>query len=112
MCGAADEVLAVLKTDRVKDKDKKKEIDTLLGTVTEERFALLVNLGKKITDYVAEEKTKKHGEFTTDLLNGCLMVSITVSLVSEADIDETIGVNVQFEESDDEVFNFAMLVCI
>lgn len=34
----------------------------MLGSVTEERFALLVNLGKKITDYVSEEKTKKHGE--------------------------------------------------
>ena len=56
LCGAADEVLAVLKNDRMKDKERKKEIDAFLGFVAEERFALLTNLGKKITDWGAEEK--------------------------------------------------------
>ena len=56
LCGAADEVLAVLKNDRMREKEKKKEVEGLLGPIAEERFALLVNLGKKITDWVQEEK--------------------------------------------------------
>lgn len=59
ICGAADEVLAVLKNDRLKDRERKKETESLLGsTLTEERFALLVNLGKKITDFGAKEEDK------------------------------------------------------
>ena len=49
-------MLAVLKNDRMREKEKKKEVESLLGTLAEERFALLVNLGKKITDWVQEEK--------------------------------------------------------
>lgn len=52
------------------------------GPITEERFALLVNLGKKITDFGNEEsKTMTTGE---------------------ENIDETYGINVQFEESEEE----------
>lgn len=80
LCGAADEVLAVLKNERLKDKAKKVETETLLGPLAEERFALLVNLGKKITDYGVDDKAN----------------------IAEENIDETYGVNVQFEESDDE----------
>jgi pre-mRNA-splicing helicase BRR2 len=34
----------------------------LLGGLTEERFALLVNLGKKITDFGTEEKIQTTGK--------------------------------------------------
>ncbi|KAJ8667090.1 hypothetical protein QAD02_008752 [Eretmocerus hayati] len=57
LCGAADEVLAVLKNDRLKEKEKKKETEQLLGSLAEERFALLVNLGKKITDFGSDDKS-------------------------------------------------------
>jgi hypothetical protein len=40
----------------MREKEKKKEVEGLLGSMPEERFALLVNLGKKITDWVQEEK--------------------------------------------------------
>ena len=40
----------------MKDKEKKREVESLLGELAEERFALLVNLGKKITDWGQEEK--------------------------------------------------------
>ncbi|XP_067656314.1 U5 small nuclear ribonucleoprotein 200 kDa helicase-like isoform X1 [Haliotis asinina] len=79
LCGAADEVLAVLKNDRMKDRERKREVEGLLGNMAEERFALLVNLGKKITDWGQEEKSQ-----------------------TSENIDETYGVNVQFEESEDE----------
>ena len=75
LCGAADEVLAVLKNDRMRDKERKKEVETLLGSVADERFALLTNLGKKITDWGAEEKMQTgqyYFRFGVQLLNwGC-----------------------------------------
>lgn len=54
----------------------------LTGPIAEERFALLVNLGKKITDF-GNEESKAAG-------------------ASEENIDETYGINVQFEESEEE----------
>jgi len=49
--GAADEVLATLKADGVKDPDKQREVEGLLGPLAPERFAQLVALGKLITDW-------------------------------------------------------------
>ncbi|XP_017483970.1 PREDICTED: putative U5 small nuclear ribonucleoprotein 200 kDa helicase, partial [Rhagoletis zephyria] len=87
LCGAADEILAVLKNDKLKDRERKREIDSLLGSVTDERFALLVNLGKKITD------------FGSDAVNALSIAG------NEEQIDETYGINVQFEESEEESDN-------
>ncbi|XP_077290807.1 U5 small nuclear ribonucleoprotein l(3)72Ab isoform X2 [Arctopsyche grandis] len=84
LCGAADEVLAVLKNDRMKDHDRKTEIESLLGPVPDERFALLVNLGKKITDFT--------GIGSAPLPTGD----------NPEQLDETYGINVQFEESSSE----------
>nr|CAI5865607.1 unnamed protein product [Callosobruchus analis] len=81
LCGAADEVLQVLKNDRLKEREKKKETEALLGSIADERFALLVNLGKKITDFGNEENKQTTGE---------------------ENIDEQYGINVQFEESEEE----------
>ncbi|CAG9834327.1 unnamed protein product [Diabrotica balteata] len=81
LCGAADEVLQVLKNDRLKEREKKKETETLLGAIADERFALLVNLGKKITDFGNEENKGTTGE---------------------ENIDETYGINVQFQEESEE----------
>lgn len=51
------------------------------------RFALLVNLGKKITDF------------------GSDAVSALAANINEEQIDETYGINVQFEESEEESDN-------
>lgn len=83
LCGAADEILAVLKNDKLKEREKKKDVDALLGSVADERFALLVNLGKKITDFGADAAT-------------------ALGVTGEEQIDETYGINVQFEESEEE----------
>lgn len=45
----------MLKNDRLKDKERKREVEDLLGGLAEERFAVLVNLGKKITDWGQEK---------------------------------------------------------
>ena len=81
LCGAADEILIYLKNDRLKDKDRKHEIESLLSTkISEQRFAFLVNLGKKISDWSTDDKNSKDDE----------------------EIDATYGVNVEFEESDED----------
>ena len=80
LCGAADEVLTVLKNDKLKDKEKKKETEAMLGALPEERFALLVNLGKKITDWGQDDK----------------------SATGEEQMDDQYGINVQFEDTDEE----------
>lgn len=46
----------MLKNDKMREKEKKRDVESLLGGLAEERFALLVNLGKKITDWVQEDK--------------------------------------------------------
>ena len=80
LCGAADEVLICLKNEKLRDKDRRRNVEELLGQLPEERYALLVNLAKKITDWNPDGDRKG-----TD----------------NAGIDETLGVNVQFEESDE-----------
>ncbi|KAJ7515579.1 hypothetical protein O6H91_22G019200 [Diphasiastrum complanatum] len=80
--GAADEVLAVLKNDKFKDPDKKKELEKLLNIVSQERFNQLVNISKLITDY-------SEG------------ADVGVSGAGEA-LDDDIGVAVEFEEDEEE----------
>ena len=86
---AADAVLEYLKDDSMKDYDKKKEIDDLVGTdLSPKEFNELVNLGKKITDYDApDEDEKMEDEDGAD--NG-------------AELDERQGVAVVFDESDED----------
>ena len=79
LCGAADEVIVVLKNDKYRDKERRKEIQSLLGPLEDTRYHVLVNLGKKITDFGAS----KDADMADDT------------------IDDTYGVNVQFE-SDEE----------
>ncbi|CAF4017643.1 unnamed protein product, partial [Rotaria sp. Silwood1] len=49
LCDTVDEVLIVLKNDKLRDKDHKNEIETfLIRKIPEQRFVFLVNLGKKL----------------------------------------------------------------
>ncbi|CAG8503773.1 2964_t:CDS:2 [Ambispora gerdemannii] len=82
---AADDVLKVLKSDTLKDFDKMKQIETAIGPISSDRFAQLVNLGKKLTDYRAEDDmdVDKEGERV-------------------GDIDDELGVAVVFDEEEDE----------
>merc|ERR1740138_1128982 len=52
--GAADEVLAAIKTDGVLDSERKKDVEEVLGSVTDEYFAELFRLAKQITDFGAD----------------------------------------------------------
>ncbi len=84
---ATDSILEYLKDENMKDFDKKKEIDDILGiTLSSKEFNQLVNLGKKITDYDAQDDDE---EMADDAEEG-------------ADIDERQGVAVDFEDEDED----------
>ncbi|KAI1005935.1 Pre-mRNA-splicing factor [Podosphaera aphanis] len=87
---AADAVLEYLKDDDMKDFDKKKEIDDLLGTSLDpKQFNELVNLGKKITDYEAQDDDEVMGDEETKAQD-------------EAQIDDKQGVAVVFDDNSDD----------
>ena len=82
---AADAALEYLKDEDMKDFDKKKEIDDLLGTpLSSKEFNELVNLGKKITDYDAQDEDDGANQ------------------MDEAELDEKQGVAVVFDDSEEE----------
>jgi pre-mRNA-splicing helicase BRR2 len=74
---AADEVLAYLKDESLRDKDKKKEIEALLNVLDDDKFYQLTTLGKKITDYTADKEEE------------------------DTAIDENIGVSIVFEDEEE-----------
>lgn len=83
---AADTVLETLKNDSIKDFDKKKEIEEILGHVSSEQFSQFVNLSKKITDYGAEDETMVDPDMER----------------KDAEIDDEVGVAVVFDEEEQE----------
>lgn len=84
---AADTVLETLKLDSMKDFDKKKDIEDVLGTsVTSETYAQLLSLSKKITDYAGEDVAKADPDMDR----------------KDAEIDDDIGVAVLFEDEEGE----------
>ncbi|KAL8850716.1 MAG: hypothetical protein Q9221_004364 [Calogaya cf. arnoldii] len=88
---AADAVLEFLKDENMKDLDKKKEIDDLLGTSMDPKnFNELVNLGKKITDYEGQDEDVNMDE------DG------NIAAEGGAELDERQGVAVVFDESDED----------
>ncbi|KAH7368969.1 pre-mRNA-splicing factor brr2 [Plectosphaerella cucumerina] len=85
---AADVVLEFLKDDDLKDSEKKKEVDDMLGVaLSPKEFNELVNLGKKITDYDAQDED--------DEMNGA-------AGADGDEVDDRQGVAVVFEDEDED----------
>ncbi|KIL64832.1 hypothetical protein M378DRAFT_24315 [Amanita muscaria Koide BX008] len=90
---AADMVLETLKNEGIKDFDKKKDVEEVVGAVTADIFGQLVSLAKKITDYGDEDVAMADPDMEK----------------KDAEIDDELGVAVVFddeeqEEDDDEGF--------
>ena len=81
-----DEVLVFLKNEKIKDPDKKKEIEKLLNTITAQHFSQLVSIGKLITNF-----REVGGE-----------VQIGAWGVTGESLDDDIDVVVEFEEEEDD----------
>ncbi|KAK3949762.1 Sec63 Brl domain-containing protein [Pseudoneurospora amorphoporcata] len=85
---AADAVLEYLKDDDLKDFDKKKEVDDILGvSMGPKQFNELINLGKKITDYDAQDEDEDAGDARQE---------------GDDEIDGRQGVAVNFENDEDD----------
>lgn len=82
--GAADEVLATLKNEKLRDPDRQKEISELVGEMPNESFARVVALGKLITDFISESD------------------AAAMAADGEGALDEDIGVAVEFEDEDED----------
>ncbi|CAG8457348.1 10482_t:CDS:2 [Diversispora eburnea] len=99
---AADDILQILKNDMLKDFDKKKEIEGVIGTITSDRFAQLVNLGKKVTDYHVGDSTDvdKDGELAGEIDDE---LGVAVVFDEEEEDDDEFGkYEIESEEDDDE----------
>ncbi|PFH47664.1 hypothetical protein AMATHDRAFT_77103 [Amanita thiersii Skay4041] len=83
---AADTVLETLKNEGMKDFDKKREVEEVLGAISNEVFAQLITLSKKITDYGAEDETMVDPDLEK----------------KDAEIDDELGVAVVFDEDEQE----------
>ncbi|MBA0780530.1 hypothetical protein Gotri_004622, partial [Gossypium trilobum] len=83
--GAAEEILAVLKNEGIKNPDKKKEIEKLLNPIPSQVFDQLVSIGKLITDY----------QDGGDGAGGA-------AANGDEGLDDDVGVAVEFEENEDE----------
>ncbi|KAI9277671.1 Sec63 Brl domain-containing protein [Umbelopsis sp. AD052] len=84
---AGDAVLDTLKNDALKDFDKKREIESIIGSMASERFAQLVNLGKKIIDYNSGDAEAMNVDENGDKIG---------------EIDDELGVAVVFDEDEEE----------
>ncbi|XP_051139813.1 DExH-box ATP-dependent RNA helicase DExH12-like [Andrographis paniculata] len=82
--GAADEILAVLKNENLKNPDKKKEIEKLLNPIPSNTFDQLVSIGRLITDY------HDSADAGDSAVNG------------DDGLDDDVGVAVEFEENEEE----------
>lgn len=102
LCGAADEILAVLKNDRLKDKDRKRETESLVGPLADERFALLVNLGKKITDFQTKTATSSSNVVEDDSLADAHGINVQFDEQSDEDDDENVYGEINDEDEEDE----------
>ena len=105
---ATDSILEYLKDDGLKDFDKKKEIDDILGiTLSSKEFNQLVNLGKKITDYDAQDVDGEMGDEAGEGADIDERQGVAVDFGSEDEDDEaggrTFEVRDEEEESEDEV---------
>lgn len=83
LCGSADEILAVMKADKTKEKEKKKEVESLLGLMNEGKFTTLSGLCRKITDFSIDDGNDQ--------------------LQPDDNLDDAYGVNVQFESDEEEI---------
>ncbi|KAH9932327.1 Sec63-domain-containing protein [Fomitopsis serialis] len=83
---AADAVLESLKNENMKDFDKKKDVEDVVGSISNEQFSQLLNLSKKITDYGAEDETMADPDMER----------------KDAEIDDEMGVAVVFDEEEEE----------
>lgn len=84
--GAADEVLAAIKTEGVLDSERKKDVEEVLGSISDEYFAELFRLAKQITDFGADVEDEEQDD----------------TVRTKEGLDDAAGVAVVFDEDDED----------
>lgn len=85
----------------MKDRERKRETESLLGSLPDERFAQLVNLGKKLTDWSNEQSQHAGGDREADeeMDDG---VPVMIGDDEDEDEDETDIREIDENEDEDE----------
>jgi pre-mRNA-splicing helicase BRR2 len=102
---ATDTVLEILKSEDMKEFDRKKEVESIMGAVAGDVWSQLINLSKKITDYSVDESTtlNKHNEAGLHGTNLAGEEGVAVLFGDDDEEDDDEGVyEVRDEESDEE----------
>mmetsp|Transcript_11324 Transcript_11324/g.39302 ORF Transcript_11324/g.39302 Transcript_11324/m.39302 type:complete len:1241 (-) Transcript_11324:3157-6879(-) len=98
--GAAEEVLYILKDDKLKSADRRVEIEKLVGASLAEKYSSLVSLGVQITDFGVSGAVRADAGDEGDKMDEEMGVAVVFDEdeeASEDDMDE-----VQSEEEDDD----------
>ncbi|KAI5476145.1 pre-mRNA-splicing helicase BRR2 [Pseudohyphozyma bogoriensis] len=99
---ATDIILETLKSEDLKDFDKKKEVDSVIGNeLGADAFAQLVGLSKKITDY-GEEEEKGKDEDDEGAVDDDVGVAVVFDEEEEEEEEDGDGFEVRSEDEDDE----------
>jgi pre-mRNA-splicing helicase BRR2 len=102
--GAADEILAVLRNETIKNPDKKKEIEKLLNPIPNPVFDQLVSIGRLITDHQdggdAAGPAAANGD---DALENDVGVAVDFEENEEDDEESDLNMVQEDEEEDDDV---------
>ncbi|KAL8428509.1 hypothetical protein ACSSS7_007174 [Eimeria intestinalis] len=94
--GAADEVLQVLKEDGIREGERKKNIEGVLGPLSQERFSKLFQLSKNITDFMgADQEGDDAGEPDTT-------AGVAVVFDEEEEEEDDLGFSDAEAEGDEE----------
>jgi pre-mRNA-splicing helicase BRR2 len=104
---AADTVLEVLKTEDLKEFDRKKEVESIIGPQSNEEWSQMINLAKRITDYGEDVDAAEGGEGDGAggigrNLEGEDGVAVLFEDDEAEEDEEEEGYEVKDEESDDE----------
>ncbi|WVF70387.1 hypothetical protein IAT40_005177 [Kwoniella sp. CBS 6097] len=95
---AADTVLESLKSEDLKEFDRRKDVESVLGPVSEGTWNQLVNLGKKVTDY-GEEEEAPQGDERQQAVD---QEGVAVLFEDDEEEDEDEGFEVKGRDSEDE----------
>lgn len=98
--GAADEILAILKDESLRDPVRMKEIDKILPRISSDKFGKFVALGKKITDFKIGGEADDEEDLKMDEEMGVAVVFDDDD--EEEDVDRQDGDEVHDSEDDEE----------
>lgn len=94
---AADAALSIVKQDGLKDLDKKKQVEDIVGPLSSDQFNQLLNLSKQITDYEDDSNTADPGAIDQ---------GVAVNFDDNDMDDNAFGSSDEYSDDDDDARSF------